>query len=271
MTPRWYLTLPLAAALILIHGPVALAQLSLEASPMRVEIEAEPGTSHTRAVTLTNPGTQTIRVRATLADWYLARDGSPQFDAPEPGRAYAASGWVRFAPPEFLLEAGKQGTVRFTLSVPADAQPGGYRTGLLFEFLPDTPEESSAARQVRLRSRIATLVYVNVGRSAPAVDLTNMQVRNAAQQTQIVAALKNTSRRTVRTRGTLMLYDGSGVSVAQILVPDVPILPESERELAIAADEAIKPLIPGSYRVELKLDLGMPALVVGETTLRVTR
>jgi P pilus assembly chaperone PapD len=252
-------------------APAATAQTSIEASPLRVEIQTEPGGTHTQAVTIRNPGTRTVRVRTTIADWQLTRDGAPQFDTPAVGRPYAASLWTRFAPPEFTLEAGKEGTVRFTLTVPSDAQHGGYRTGLLFEFLPETPESSGAGRQVILRSRIATLIYANVGQPAPAIEMTNLQVRSGAEQTQIVAGLKNTSRRTVRTRGTLLVYDRTGLSVAEIVVPDVPVLPESERELAIRATDAMKPLLAGDYKVELKLDLGMPALVVGETTLRVAR
>ena len=251
--------------------PGAAAQTSIEASPLRVEIQTEPGGTHTQAVTVRNPGNQMVRVRTTVTDWHLTKDGAPQFHTPVAGRPYAASLWTRFAPPEFTLEAGKEGTVRFTLNAPSDAQPGGYRTGLLFEFLPETPESSGAGRQVILRSRIATLIYVNVGQPVAAIELTNLQVRSIAELTEIVADLKNNSRRTVRTRGTLMVYDKTGLSVAEILVPDVPVLPQSERELAIRATDAMKPLLAGDYKVELKLDLGMPALVVGETTLRVAR
>jgi P pilus assembly chaperone PapD len=258
----------------LLLGAVAApahAQVSVEATPLRIEIQAEPGGSHTQAVTLTNPGAGPVRVKVSIADWHLSRDGAPQFEQPDVTRAFAAASWVRFAPPELTLEPGKQGTVRFTVAIPRDVQPGGYRTGLLFEFLPmGETAKAEAGRQIIFRSRIASLIYVNIGQLAPAVELTNLQVK-AGAETQIVAALKNTSRRTVRTRGSLMLYDRTGVAVATIAVPDVPVLPESERDVAITATEALKPLISGDYKVELKLDLGMPALVVGETTLKVAR
>jgi P pilus assembly chaperone PapD len=254
--------------LTLSAGPglrAAFAQTAIEASPLRVEIEAEPGARHTQAVTLRNPGAERVRVRAAIADWHLTPDGAPQFEAPATGRPYAATSWVRFAPPEFTLEAGKEGTVRFTIDVPADAQPAGYRTALLFEFLPETPEKPSGSRQVILRSRIASLIYVNVGTPAPAVEMTNLEVRGAAEQTQIVAALKNSSRHTIRTRGTLKLYDQSGVAIAELVVPNVPLLPESERELVIRGGDKVTSLLAGNYRVELRLDVGMPAVVVGET------
>jgi P pilus assembly chaperone PapD len=254
---------------VLILPATSHAQMSIEASPLRVEIQAQPGGSNTQAVTVTNPGQQTVRVRATLSDWYLSRDGAPQFEAPSPERAFTASEWVRFAPPEFTLEPGMQGIVRFTVTVPGDVEAGGYRTGILFELAPDTTE--AKARQVILKSRIATLVYVHVGQPPAAIELTNLEVRGSGEQTQVVAGLKNRGRRTVRTKGNLVVYDGSGTSVAQIPLPDVPVLPESERDLAISTNDPARPLPSGQYRVELKLDVGMPALLVGETTLKVSR
>ena len=66
--------------------------------------------------------------------------------------------------------------------------------------------------------------------------------------------------------------DGAGgLAVREVPVPDVPVLPESERELAIIAVDAGTTLPSGDYRVELKIDVGQPALLVGETSLKVAR
>ena len=84
--------------------------------------------------------------------------------------------------------------------------------------------------------------------------------------------LKNTGQRSVRTRGTLTIFDKTGAKVGEMVVPDVPVLPESEREVAIkTADPEKGPkLPPGEYRVEVRIDVGMPAVIVGETTLKVS-
>jgi hypothetical protein len=252
-------------------------------------MQAWPGASHTQAVTLTTVGNQRVRVRASLSDWFLSKDGAPQFEEPAPGRAYAAASWVRFAPPEFVIEANAQGTVRFTVSVPQDALPAGYRTGLLFDFTPDEKDVAARAKQVTVRSRIATLVYVHVAersKVSPAgpgahpsasVELTDLHVRSTEDETQVVATLKNTSRRSVRTKGTMIVYDRSGTTVRELPVPDVPVLPESERDVMVpvlpppAPGEVARPLPPGDYRVELKIDVGQPAVVVGETVLKIAR
>jgi hypothetical protein len=248
----------------------ASAQVSVEVSPLRVELKAAAGGQTTQAVTLTNTGSAPVRVRATLSDWYLAHDGSPQFrQADDP--TYSATAWVRFAPPEQVIEPNQDGLLRFTLAIPAGVTPASYRTSILFEFSPASGAPIAHGRDVVVRSRIATLLYVTVGEPSATVDLVDLRIRQPKDQgTQIVAFLKNTGRRNVRTRGTLRLFDGSGAMIREELVPDVPVLPESEREVAIVALDPSKPALPaGDYRVEVKIDVGLPALIVGETTLKV--
>lgn len=266
-----------AAAALVVSAALAprpaAAQTSIEVSPLRIEVQALPGGSSTQSIMLTNVGTQPVRIRASLSDWFLSRDGAPQFEDPGPARAFTASGWVRFAPPEFVIEGGRQGTVRFTLTVPPGTEPAGYRTGLLFDLTAEGTDPAVRTKQVTVKSRIATLIYVHVGQAGqpPAVvELTDLQVRTR-ETTEVVATLKNVSRRSVRTKGTVFVYDKDGTVVRQMPVPDLPVLPESERDVAVPTGESTKGLPPGDYRVELKIDVGQPVLIVGETTLKVDR
>lgn len=260
------------AAALLYAGPAA-AQISVEVSPLRVELAAVPGSTTTQAITLTNAGKEAVRVRATLTDWDLSRDGAPQFEGAVVGGPYSATAWVRIGPPEQLIEPGMEATVRFSLAVPAGVAPAGYRTGVLFEFSPGTGDPVARAREVLFKSRVATLIYVNVGQPTVAVELIDLRSRSAGALTEIVAVLKNTSRRSVRTKGTLSVYDQSGKVVREVAIPDVPVLPESEREVAIVVTDGGKqPALPaGEYRIEVRIDVALPALIVGETTLKVPR
>jgi hypothetical protein len=263
--------LPLVVALGVAGTVPAAAQISVEVSPLRVELQAGPGSTATQAVTLNNGGKDPVRIRARLSDWDLARDGAPQFEGARENGPYSATTWVRVAPPEQIIDPGKDGIVRFTLAVPAGVAPAGYRTSILFEFLPASGEPVGRGRDVTFRSRVATLIYVNIGPPPVSVDLNDLRVRTSPGQTDVVAVLANTSKRSVRTKGTMTLFGADGKPAAQLPVPDVPVLPESEREVAIVAFEASKPLPPGDYRVEVKIDVGMAALLVGETTLKVAK
>ena len=261
----------LAALLLLSPASAGHAQVSVEVSPLRVELQAGPGSTTTQAVTLNNGGKEPVRIRARLSDWELTRDGAPQFEGARENGPYSATGWLRIAPPEQIIDPGKEGIVRFSLTVPPDVAPAGYRTAILFEFGPAAGDPAARAREVQFKSRVATLVYVNIGQPPAAVDLTDLRIKSSPEQTQAVAVLANTGKRSVRTKGTLVVFDSGGKEVAQMPVPDVPVLPDSEREVAITAFEGSKPLPEGEYRVEVRIDVGMPALLVGETTLKVSR
>lgn len=247
----------------------ASAQVSVEVSPLRVELQAAPGATTTQAITVTNAGKEAIRVRAVVTDWDLSRDGAPQFEGVAEGGRYSATAWVRVAPPEQVIEPAKDATVRFSLAVPQGIEAAGYRTGVLFEFGPATGDPVARAREVQFKSRIATLIYVNVGQPPAALELTDLSQRMVGGEPRVIAVLKNPSRRTIRTKGMLVVYDKSGTAVRELPVPDAPVLPESEREIAIslAAGEQA-PLPAGEYRVEVKIDAGLPALIVGETTIK---
>lgn len=251
----------------------AAAQISVEVSPLRVELTAGPGSTTTQGITVSNAGTDSIRVRARLTDWDLSRDGAPQFESAVENGPYSATPWLRIAPPEQVIDPGKDAVVRFSMTVPPAIGPGGYRTGVLFEFGPATGDPIGRGREVMFKSRIATLIYVNIGQPAVAAELVDLRTRAAGPQLQIVATVKNTGRRSVRTKGSLAVVNEAGQTVRDVPVPDVPLLPESEREVMIVVVDPDKQavLAAGDYRVELRLDVGLPAVLVGETTLKVPR
>jgi P pilus assembly chaperone PapD len=245
--------------------------LSVEVTPLRVELTLRPGATHTQAVTLKNEGQSAVRVRARVDNWYLSKDGTPQFKRVEASDPFSAADWLRLNPPEQVIEKGGTATVRFTTTVPEGVKDGGYRCAVMFEFEPRDANPSRKTPEVLFRGRVATLLYATVGSPAAAVEMTDLQVRTPVNRPpEVVATLKNTGPVHVRTRGTAAIYDGSGLVVRQLTLPSVPVLPESEREVTIATGAEGEPLLsPGRYRIELKLDLGMRELVVGETVLEV--
>jgi hypothetical protein len=69
----------------------------------------------------------------------------------------------------------------------------------------------------------------------------------------------------------LVISDSDGRVVRRVPVPNVPVLPESERDVSVpTAQENEAPLPPGTYHVEVRIDVGQPAVIVGETTIVIT-
>ena len=262
-----------ALALGLMSPAVADAQdlFSVEVTPLRVELKLVPGAAHTQAVMLKNESKKGLRIRARVDDWFLSKDGTPQFKTVDPADPYSAASWVRLNPPEQLVGPGATAVVRFTTNVPKETTEGGYRCAVMFEFDPLDADPGAKGRDVMFRGRVATLLYATVGTPIAAVELTDLQVRTlASRPADVVATLKNTSRTHVRTKGTLVISDGDGRIVRQVQVPNVPVLPASERDVSIpTAQESEAPLPPGKYRVEVRIDVGQSAVIVGETTFEI--
>ena len=106
-----------------------------------------------------------------------------------------------------------------------------------------------------------------------AAELTDLRQRRSGSSSRSSRRSRTPSRRYVRTKGTWSSTTRAVASVREVPVPDVPLLPESEREVTMAVIDPEKKvtLEPGEYRVELRIDVGLPALLVGETTLKVPR
>ncbi len=245
--------------------------LSVEVNPLRVELKMGAGGTHTQAITVRNEGKEAVRVRARVDDWYLSKDGTPQFAFVKPGAPFSAAGWIRLNPPEQTVVPGATATVRFTLTAPKTIADGGYRAAVMFEFEPPSADPVARAKDVTFRGRVATVVYATVGKPVPRLDLTDLQVRTAGNAPPaVVATLQNAGKVHVRTSGTLVISQPDGPVVRELQIPSVPVLPESERDVSIPVwDEKQRPLPPGTYRVEVRIDVGMPAVLVGETTMTI--
>jgi P pilus assembly chaperone PapD len=78
-------------AALTMFASAAAAQVSVEVSPLRVELTAGPGSSTTQAITVANDGKESIRVRAIATDWDLSKDGAPPFEGVREGGPYSAT------------------------------------------------------------------------------------------------------------------------------------------------------------------------------------
>ncbi len=255
-------------SLVTLAPAAARAQVSVEVNPPRIELKAQaPGGTATQAITLTNHDSHPVRIHVGVDDWYLSKDGTPQFKPAAGTMPYSAASWVRVNPVEQVVQPHGSFTVRCTTAAPAGTAPGGYRAAVMFTLAP--PEGPLVRKGVVIQGRVVTLIYLTIGSPKPAIDLTDVQPRLVpGQPPVVVATLKNTGRVHVRTRGHMIVYDKKGTVVRRLLIPDVPVLPESERDLAVSTvDEKLPPLGPGEYRIEMRIDVGMPELLVGETTL----
>ncbi len=263
----------LVFALALPAAAWAQGPLSVEISPLRVELKMAAKATHTQPITLRNDSKSPIHVRARVDEYWLSNDGTPQFKLATPGEPFSAVGWVRVNPSDFTINAGDSVTVRATTAVPGDTKDGSYRCAVMFEFDPPGLDPRAARRDMQFRGRVATLVYATVGSPKTAVDIDDLEVRAVRDAApNVIVQLSNAGRGYVRTKGTMVISAADGRVVREVQIPNVPVLPESKRELAIpTAGPQDAPLEPGHYKVEVRIDVGQSALLVAETQLDLSR
>ena len=259
-------TVLLLAVAVTITAPALLfsAEVSISVSPIRVEHLVKQGEKGTDTISVTNDGTAPTRIRVSIEDWALTRDGNPIFM--KAGKnPYSCADWIRINPVDFRVDPGQTREVRYTVTVPQGIEDGGYRVAITFETVPNvTPGKK--ARQVYLKGRIATVLYELVGKPIPQGHANSLKPVPKKGGIDFLVALQNTGKVHFRTKGSITVKDSNGSKAFEVEMPDVPVLPESEREVKVSYDQ---PIPKGKYTATAVVDIGKKELIGAETTFEI--
>ena len=146
----------------------------LKVSPVRSDIEVKPGESKKVQTTITNLTKGSITVKPIMND-FIAGDerGTPALILDEDKFAPTHS-LKRFMKPlpNITIEAGKARTVDVVITVPKDAQAGGYFGAV--RFAPTSPDGGG---QVNLSGSVASLILLSVpGPTVEKLELTEFNI-----------------------------------------------------------------------------------------------
>jgi len=254
----------IAALLILIPALTFSAEVSISVSPIRMEHLVKQGERGTDVISVTNSGTAPTRLKVSIEDWSLTKDGNPIFTKVENG-PHSCAAWIRINPVDFRIGPGQIKDVRYTVTVPQGIDEGGYRAAVIFETIPD-PVPGEKVKRVLLKGRIITIVYEIVGNPIPQGHANGLRAEMKEGGIDFILGLQNTGRVHYRTKGSINVKTSSGDKVFEVELPDVPVLPGSEREVKVHYD---KPISRGTYTALAILDIGKKELIGSETTFSV--
>lgn len=145
---------------------------ALTVSPVLAELKAEPGQQLRTTFILTNEERDT-KTFYLSAQNFSAKDesGTPQFSPKKEGLA----AWAQL-PQVITLGPKEQKEVTYTVSIPANAEPGGYFASIFASTLP--PEEQSNG-DISLGSKVGMLVLLRVGGAiTESVDIVEFETKN---------------------------------------------------------------------------------------------
>jgi len=171
-----------------------VAATALSVSPVRLRLTG----AASRAITITNAGSEAATVEAQRASYVLDRRGKPIVAR----RGHRAAAWLRLRPPRLLLAPGGTATVTVSAIAPAGAHPGDHPALVL---LVTQPQRDAA---IAVRMRIGVVVYVRVaGRIVHRLELKSLRVRRRVLE----AAVENRGNVVERTRVRVSLSRGGRI------------------------------------------------------------
>ena len=218
----------------------------LTLSPVRSEMEIEPGRSLDRTLKLINYSDHSMTIRLSAEKFSVINQ---QYD-------YAfstdsdVSKWVTFAIDEVKLDPGKSERVPYTIGVPLTAEPGGRYISLF--AMTDTMVGDNG---VQSRQRIASLVYLTVkgkvSRTGRVVSLTSPWAVTGPSTWSV--AVQNSGTTHFRSRYTVEVQNAFTNQKIATTMGDALILPGSVRLLS---DAVPLPNLLGVYKLVYTIGLG---------------
>lgn len=243
------------SSLALLLAPWAAAQSTIGVEPPVLMREAQPGQTLTTDLRITNPSNGPVRVRVSLGDW--AYDPMGKITYQEPGKLpRSASSWATFSPSEFVLEPRQSQTVRYTVQVPAKAEPGTHWSVLFFEA--ENPNPPPGQPLATFKVRVGHVFYLNIAPVQSAGRIAGIfgtPPQKPQDPFRIAVQYQNTGNAAQKLSGRFEVRDRTGKVAAELDLETMVILPGSSRTIPI---QLVGPLPAGPYVAVVVLNYGDP-------------
>jgi P pilus assembly chaperone PapD len=220
---KWSVGVILMAGLWL-AGP-AWASFSVEMSPARLELKADPGKIIRAAVKLRTRGRGSQKVEVTKGYFGLSNQGIPYFDHPKEV-SHSAAGWITLNQTNFIIHPRQQKILRLEIAVPPQTPPGGYRAAIYLAPPNAEARTKEGGATVFLQGRLALLIYVTVGPARPDGQIKAWGWRRIppGKHDSLAFQVTNQGNAHLRLAGVVQVIDSQGGKYDAI-VPGVPVLP----------------------------------------------
>ncbi|GAC1535964.1 MAG: hypothetical protein NVS2B17_06880 [Candidatus Velthaea sp.] len=256
---RLIVSLGAMASLVLAIPASSRADISLDVSPAKYELQVQAGKDQTIPIVVRNTGEAQVHIQATLSDFTVGRDGNYAFLPPGKG-AYSMGKWVEVNPREFDLDPQSFKQVRFTVSVPGGAS-GEYSALVFF-----TTRPSRKPGGLAIAERIASKLYEVVPDSVRfAGEIDDVSTKSDEGGEHYLVGFHNTGNAHVYLSGRVEIKQNGSV-VDRIAMPKDMLVERNGKRLIEATG---KKLTPGSYSAVALVDYGGPNLIAGQTTFTV--
>lgn len=131
---KYFLRVAALFLLLIPYYQYTFAELNLTVSPIKYEIEVDPGSIITKTATLYNYSSGTLDI--TTSTWEFKADGAnwqPKILPYNPNSIWISS-WVTLHTENFQLAPNQKKTISFDIYIPDNATPGGHYWAVFFKY-----------------------------------------------------------------------------------------------------------------------------------------
>ena len=245
---------------------------ALEIAPPVINISVDPGQTVTTQVSIRDISSGKLIVKAQINDFVAAgEDGTPKLLLDEgESNPYSLKSWVT-ALPQMTLEPRQIKNLPVTITVPANAAPGGYYGVVRFTATPPELEGTG----VSLSASLGALLLVRVnGAAKEGLTVETFTVGNGGKPGSLFEStplrfterLKNTGNIHEQPAGQVSIKDmfGNKIAAVNVNLPPRNILPQSIRKFEQTLDSSVigNKMLFGRYTADLRITYGTNKQVV---------
>lgn len=241
--------------------------------PGKVEIFANPGETVTKSITVTNRAASRVSFKIEIEDFV----GSDKQDMPvillgDEKSPYSFKDNVIPEVGTFTLEPGGTITIPIRISVPVNAQPGGFYTSVLVSNQPSVDlqsQTSGAEGKTKIISRVGTLFFVRVnGVALESGSLEDLRVTPPTKDLPDIYTFdilfKNDGNVHLVPFGWVTVINTFGKEVGKIPVDAYFAMPKSVRYRSV---EWKAPFLLGRYTATVELNRGYGSSLIDSKSI----
>lgn len=246
------LILGLIAVTFFLQAEVVLGATGLTIQPIKVSQTLNPGDTFTGFINLSNASDDQVLVQVKAEDFLpSAGTNGLNFIGRAPG-VTSVRDWINIeSPDEFLFAEGASQSIRYTISVPEDAEPGGHFGVIFFKAI----EKQDVDEQLKIGTQVGMLVLVTVNgdfeRSGKILDV---EAPSFVTNTPInfVINFENTGTVHFEPKGHISIKNMFGKEVGNVPIEGQVVLPTGIKELGFSWQS--HGIVLGKYTADIVID-----------------
>ncbi len=263
-----FITIILSGLLLVPSAKAQTAGQGLEISPPLVQVDTDPGKTVTLTVKIRNVTQETLIVSAVTNDFTAGgEDGNPKLLLEEGEESpYSLKKWITTID-KVTLNSGEQKPITITLSVPANASPGGHYGVARFTGTPPGLEGSGVSLSASVGALMLVKVSGNIQEQAKIVELYAQNQKGQRRSLfeygplTLITRVQNSGNIHLQPKGTLRVTNLFGGEVATMPFNQKGgnVLPGSIRKFQETLN---KKLLFGRYKMQADVVYGSENTII---------